>query len=300
MLEEYLMYLEKIRRVSSATLKAYGRDLGEWGNFLSAQMLEVSEATQEEAGHFVSQIRRQGLSAPSVNRILSTLRGFYQHQIRRGLGGVNPFGEVKNLKVGRKLPVFMFEKEVVEILSLPTEDGFFGLRDRLILELLYATGCRISELTGASLKDFSGDQERLKVVGKGDKERWVFLTQGARRALIEYIPLRETYQDPKDSDAMKALFLNRFGKRLANIGFAQIVEKYIRKSGIAKRVTPHTFRHTFATHLMNQGLDIRVVQEFLGHSHLSTTQVYTHLGIQKLKDIYNKAHPHGGAVQEVQ
>lgn len=292
MIGDYLTYLQSVKALSPHTRLAYQRDLLAWQDFLQAEEVDLLDAEAGVAGAFLAGLKKSGLASSSVNRTLSCLRGFYTFLLKTGKIKLNPFHGIRNLKQPKVLPNFLFEKEIEALLSLPGE-GFQGERDRVILELMYATGCRISEITSANLGDFSADFRSLKVIGKGDKERWVFLTDQARSALLAYLPLREGRIQTGNADAQQALFLNRRGKRLSKLGIAKMLAHYVQKSGLAKKVTPHTLRHTFATHLVNEGLDIRIVQELLGHARLATTQVYTHLGFDRLKDIVRSAHPHG-------
>jgi integrase/recombinase XerC/integrase/recombinase XerD len=186
----------------------------------------------------------------------------------------------------------MSEKEIVKLLSMP-DDTYAGTRDRAILELLYSTGCRVAEVHSMNLRDVVRGKKAVRVRGKGGKERYVFLGGPAREALGLYIGQRKNHVRTEDPDAVRALFLNLKGGRLTQRGIALIIEKYLVNSGISKRVSPHTFRHSFATHLIDHGADIRMVQEMLGHSSVSTTQIYTHVGLEKLKKVYREAHPHG-------
>jgi integrase/recombinase XerC len=174
-----------------------------------------------------------------------------------------------------------------------TDNTFTGIRDRMILELLYSTGCRVSELTGMKVEDLDLKKRMVLVHGKGNKSRWVFLTKGASGNISTYLPLRKKYVNSSVSQGINNLILNRNGNGISARGIRYIIDKYIRAIGAGKHVSPHTFRHTFATHLLNNGAGIRAVQEMLGHSSISTTQIYTHVGIDRLKDVYREAHPHG-------
>ncbi len=304
MIREYLDYLAGVRKLSPATVRSYERDLGLFSAFLEERELTENAVDGEAVRGFVASRSRAGDAASSLNRAISTLKGYYRYRIRHGFSEANPFDAQKSFRKSGKLPTFLFEKEIEGLLELPDE-GFWGLRDRLIMELLYSTGCRVSELIGINLGDINLKEKTILVRGKGGKDRFVFIGNPAFTVLVEYLSLRSAHlakdasPSPGARDAGKALLLNRKGSRLTQRGVAYLIEKYLDRSTVAKRVSPHTFRHSFATHLLDRGADIRVVQELLGHAHLSTTQIYTHLGIGRLKEIYRKAHPHGRTVHEI-
>jgi len=211
--------------------------------------------------------------------------------LRTGRAFSHPFAGIRSLKTSRRLPVFLFEKEIQALLN-DDRRGFQPLRDRLLFEVLYSTGCRVSEVCSLDLATVAG-KNRFQVTGKGNKTRTVFLTPSARKALEAYLPARLGRVDPEDPDAAMALLLNSRGQRLGVRGVQKIVGRAAARAGLTKATTPHTLRHTFATHLSSEGMDVRVVQELLGHSRLETTQVYTHLSLDRLKDVMRAAHPHG-------
>ncbi|HTH13661.1 MAG TPA: tyrosine-type recombinase/integrase [Spirochaetia bacterium] len=291
MKDEYLNYLEAVRGLSEHTRLAYGRDLDAWEAFLADRGTGLDAATKAQAGEFLRHLGKHGLSPRSVNRVLSCLRGFYRYLLRTGRATAHPFSGIRSLKTPRRLPVFLFEKEVQTLL---TEDrpGFQGIRDRLLFEVLYSTGCRVSEVCALDLATVVG-KSKFPVLGKGNKTRSVFLTPSAQKALTDYLPARLDRLAREDADAAKALFLNSRGTRLGVRGVQKIVDRAATRAGLTKDATPHTLRHTFATHLSAEGMDVRVVQELLGHSRLETTQVYTHLSLDRLKDVVRAAHPHG-------
>jgi site-specific recombinase XerD len=292
MKEEYLDYLEAVRGLSEHTRLAYRRDLDAWEEFLASHAGEVARATPAQAGEFLRLLGREGLSPASVNRVLSCLRGFYRYLLRTGQAFSHPFTGIRSLRRPRRLPVFLFEAEIGALLS-GSSSSFQGTRDRLLLELLYSTGCRVSEAVSVRLDQVSGGNESFAVTGKGNKIRTVFLTPSARQALCSYLPLRAARLDRQDPEALGRLFLNSRGQALGVRGVQKIVNHAVLRAGVTKNVSPHTLRHTFATHLSSEGMDVRVVQELLGHSRLETTQVYTHLSLDRLKDVMRVAHPHG-------
>ena len=292
MKEEYLDYLEAVRGLSEHTRLAYRRDLDAWEEFIASRGGMVAQATVAEAGEFLRLLGRDGLAPASVNRVLSCLRGFYRYLLRTGQAYSHPFAGIRSLRRPRRLPAFLFEAEIEALLS-GSSSSFQGTRDRLLLELLYSTGCRVSEAVAVRLDQVSGGKDSFTVTGKGNKTRTVFLTPSAQQALGSYLPLRAARLDRQDPEAMVRLFLNSRGQALGVRGVQKIVNHAVLKAGVTKSVSPHTLRHTFATHLSSEGMDIRVVQELLGHSRLETTQVYTHLSLDRLKDVMRVAHPHG-------
>ncbi len=289
--EEYLLYLRTVKNYSSETARAYAEDLGKLEKYLDSENMDEFTLDYSCARRFIAGLSEQGMAKTSVNRILSSMKGYYTWLLTGGEVELNPFENIKSLKQGRRLPDYMFENEIELLLNL-TGKGFAGLRDRLILELLYSTGCRVSEAASINISDIDLRERCIRVSGKGGKERIVYLGRSSVDCLKEYLPLKNIRADKGDSDSVNALLINLRGNRITQRGIALIIEKYVRKSGIAKRISPHTFRHSFATHLIDHGADIRIVQEMLGHESLSTTQIYTHMGIEKLRDVYKKAHPH--------
>ncbi len=293
-IEDYLSYLSVSRRLSDATLKAYSRDLELYHSFIGREDILWMEADLRTARNFLSDLTRRGDSRASINRALSALRKFYDFYWKQDIIQINPFEGIRGLKKEVRLPQVIFSKEMDALFNSIPESGFAGTRDRFLFELLYSTGCRVSEAVGISLNDFSSDFSSLKVRGKGRKERFVFLGREARKSMIDFLPYRKTRLKVGDNGEHSALFINNRGGRLTVRGVTHILDKYIRKANLTGRISPHTFRHTFATDLLNNGANIREVQEMLGHSSLSTTQVYTHIGIEHAKRIYRKSHPHGG------
>lgn len=292
MLDTYLQYLKHVRRLADRTLAAYSRDLALYRAYLQEGGLELKGVGAAEARLFVGFLSRRGLSSRSINRVLSTLRGYHRFLRRHDAEAANPFQGIRSLKVPAHLPSFLQEQEVERLLPASPPGTFWELRDRLILELLYATGCRVSELAGLNLTDLDVREGTARVRGKGGKERVVFFGGPAAAALREYLLHRRALSLARGVEGGRALLLNRRGERITVRGIQGIVEKALRASGLAKPASPHTFRHSFATHLLARGGDVRLVQELLGHARLSTTQVYTHLDIERLAEEYRSAHPH--------
>jgi len=298
MLERYLEYLKAVRRLSPHTLCSYRRDLELFKGFLRESGRAEEELDQAGARAFIGSLTRKGLSSRSINRALSAVRGYYRFKQRYGYGGQNPFKQIRSLRTGKWLPGVLFEGEVAELLSAPAAD-FWSLRDLLIAELLYSTGCRVSELAAIDVKDLDLKSRSIRITGKGGKQRLVFIGRQAAGVLIDYLSRRKSHIPADDPRGGMALLLNRRGRRLTVRGIQLIVENLLRVSSIQKPASPHTLRHSFATHLLDRGGDIRAVQELLGHASLSTTQVYTHLSIDRLKKVYERAHPHARRAKEV-
>ena len=290
-LEEYLSYLEHVRALSEKTVQAYRADLSAYADWLDARGTALEEADLQAIRRYVGHLARRNAAVSSVNRRLSAVKGFYRYLERIGAIESSPAESVRGLKRGRDLPTFLFEDEISSLLTIEGSD-FAAARDRLIFEALYSTGCRIAELVQMDVTDVDRARGSVRVRGKGNRERYVFFGRKSLAALSAYLPLRESLLT-RHGSRERALFVNRRCGRLTPRGIAHIIEKRIREQGVAKHVTPHTFRHSFATHLLDNGADIRVVQELLGHATVSTTQVYTHLGLGRLKSIYARAHPHG-------
>ncbi|MBT3272237.1 MAG: tyrosine recombinase [Spirochaetales bacterium] len=301
-LNEYVSYLRGIKNLSAHSVEAYARDLNLFAAFVEKEGFPEAEITVKQARGFIAGLSKAGNKPATINRCLSVVRGYYGYMLKQGAVSANPFSSISAMKNGGKLPDVLFESEVerliddVEHEDVSGDEGFFAARDLAIIELLYSTGCRISELVGIDLIDISFKDSNILVRGKGDKERLVFLGANSIESLRVYLPYRGARllrsKHGVDPDAEKALLLNRFGRRITRRGVAGIIEKHTRVSKLEKNVTPHTFRHSFATHLLDKGADIRAVQEMLGHVNLSTTQVYTHLSFERLKKAYNAAHPH--------
>ncbi len=289
--ELYLNYLTSVRNLSGATVKAYRGDLSAFIGWLGESGTSEAQVDLEVVRRYVGHLSRQNAATATINRVLSALKGYFRFKVRQGYLKTSPLEGVRGMKRAGTLPDFLFEDEVAEIVAV--EGGkFHELRDRAIFEVLYSTGCRVSELVGINVTDIDGVRGRILVHGKGRKDRIVFLGKAARGALADYLAIRREHLRNVGSSEEPAVFLNQLGRRLTQRGVSTIVQRRVAETGIIKHTSPHTFRHSFATHVLDNGADIRVVQELLGHASLSTTQVYTHLGLGRLKEIYSQAHPH--------
>jgi len=285
-LSKFLEYLEYQKEYSSNTLKAYETDILQFLNFLKkGKIRSFKEVEYRVFLDFISSLKSdERYTEKSIARKVASIKAFFKFLYSRRLIKNNPALLLYTPKVPEKLPDFLSEEEVVKIIESPQGKSWQVLRDRAILELLYSTGIRVGELVSLTLKDINFVDETIKVKGKGKKERIVPVGTPAMKALIEYI-------EQKPYSRVDAVFLNKYGKTLTERSVERLVDKYSKKAGIGKKVTPHTFRHSFATHMLNRGADLRTVQELLGHERITTTQIYTHLTLEKLREFYNKAHP---------
>lgn len=285
---EYLSCLESVRGLSPKTVAAYASDLARFGEYLGPRAPESAAAADVRG--FVAELSARGSVETSTNRAISSLRGFFAYCVKFGVRDSNPAAGLRGLKAKRSLPGFLFEREAAAFLDIPEGDDFATARDRALMEFLYSTGCRLAEVAGLRAAALSMPRSEARVTGKGSKERIVFLNAKAKKAMAEYLPLRKAkLAGGKDSPFV---FLSQKGRGLSARGIAYLVCARARKSMMAKNVHPHTFRHSLATHLLDHGADIRIVQEILGHSSVSTTQIYTHVSLEKLKEVYSQAHPH--------
>jgi integrase/recombinase XerC len=282
-IEKFLRYLEVERAASNHTLRAYRKDLEEFFEYVQSQPENIDMI---DVRGFIAEQIKNGLAKTTASRRLATVRSFFKFLHREGYIKSNPAKLVSNPRVPKLLPKYLSIDEVFSLVEKPEGIGFLLARDRAILELLYSSGLRVSELSGLNIDDLNIKEGMIKVRGKGRKERIVPVGSKAIYAIKSYIVERMLIKSKEI-----AFFLNRRGTRLTDRGVRRIVVKYARVSGIDRQIGPHTLRHTFATHLLHGGVDLRVLQELLGHSSLSTTQKYTHLDITHLMDVYDKAHP---------
>jgi tyrosine recombinase XerC len=281
-IEKFLRYLEIEKNYSQHTLLNYRLDLTDFINFLGQTSIE--SATYLSLRKFLANLKERSLKQRTVNRKLSCLRSFFRFLCREGYLKTNPLTSLSSPKSEKYLPLFLTENEVVKLIEMPQGKDFRGLRDKAILETFYSTGMRISELVGLNISDIDFIGQVVKVKGKGRKERLLPIGDRALSAIRVYL-VKKKNNEP-------ALFLNKNQRRITDRGVRDIVKKYIRIASLKTGVSAHTLRHSFATHLLNRGADLRSVQELLGHANISTTQIYTHLTTDKLKSVYEKAHPH--------
>jgi integrase/recombinase XerC len=283
----FLVYLETERNVSPHTLAAYRSDLEQLSLFVLREKGELATASDVDhlmlrryLAHLVKSVKKS-----SQGRKLAAIRSFFKYLLRRGIVGKNPAELIATPKKEKRLPFHLDIDQATALMEAPEEDAKYVLRDRAILEMLYSSGLRVSELTGMNIEDLDLTSGMLRVMGKGGKQRIVPLGSKAMSAAEEYLASRG------QAAISGALFLNSRGNRINRRSVARIVDAHVLKIAAFKRISPHTLRHTFATHMLEGGADLRAIQELLGHASLSTTQKYTHVSIDHLMEVYDKAHP---------
>jgi integrase/recombinase XerD len=295
--KNFLDYLRIERGLAANSISAYGRDLSKFSLYLQERSLQYQELSSEEIADFAAFLKDQRLSPASVNRTISGVKTFYKYASRE-YGISNPMGEIERAKLARKLPKALTVTEILSLIDSAVREGDpTSLRDHAILELMYGSGARVSEIVGLNTSDVStvqtadGEIQTLKLRGKGSKERLVPLGGFAERALSDYLVRLRPQLAAKQSKTTSALFLNSRGTRLSRVSAWQIVSDAADRAGLKGKISPHVFRHSYATHLLDGGADIRVVQELLGHSSVTTTQIYTLVTIDKVREAYASAHP---------
>ncbi len=321
-IQEFLGYLKYEKRFSEHTAKCYGADLAQFGGFLLDQ---PDNAAQDDGdmsmGHhggagtavathtelkvdalllaadtntirgYMARLNDKQYSKATVARKLATLRSFYKFLIRRNRVAASPVVGIRTPKQDKKLPRFLEYDQVKQLLETPPADTWLGARDRAILETLYSTGIRVSELVSLNMDDIDFLGEVVHVRGKGKKERIAPISASALQTIQHYMEYRNRRAQSNSNFDNKVLFVNKHGKRLSTRSVRRKMDKYLKMAGLDPAISPHTLRHSFATHMLNNGADLRSVQELLGHQSLSTTQVYTHLTTARLKETYQSAHP---------
>lgn len=292
-IKEYLAHLKLEKNLSDNTISSYKNDLKSFNDFLhDLNIDDPYEITTDHLNEFFKLLKELGLVGSSAARYFSSLKGFFLFLIRNKYIVKNPIDKISAPKTSKKLPGVLDVSEVEKILSLPDVSNKLGLRDKAILELFYACGTRVSELINLKLNDLFLNDEVIRVLGKGSKERLIPIGSSAIKWINEYL----TKSRPLLMKKMKSenyLFLNSRSTKLSRMGVWKIIERYVKEAEIKKDVHPHTFRHSFATHLLEGGADLRAVQEMLGHADISTTQIYTHIDRDYIKQVHKQYHPRG-------
>lgn len=284
-IKKFETYLSIEKNASPHTILNYIKDLDDFISGLGGKELQgIDYLTIRK---YLAAMTNRGLSKKTIARRLSSLRTFFRFLYRDGYISSNPVSGVSTPKLDKKLPVFLDEVKVVKFITAPSTKNISGLRDKAILETLYSTGIRVSELVGINIPDVDFISGLIKVLGKGRVERLTPIGDKAISAIRQYLDAR----NKQGWGRQTALFLNKFGKRITDRSIRRIVDKYIKAIAIKDKISPHSLRHSFATHLLNKGADLRSVQELLGHKNLSTTQIYTHVSAERLKKVYDSAHP---------
>ena len=330
-IQEFVNYLSFEKRFSEYTAKCYGADLRQFADFLSGSpeghlpgtpdshlsgherfstgqpaspgATALATHTEVELDHlfistdvnslrnYMAYLSSKQYSKATIARKLATLRSFYKFLVKRNHVQSNPVTPIRTPKQERKLPRFLEYEDIKRLLETPPTDNWLGARDRAIMETLYSTGVRVSEIVALNMDDVDFLSEIIHVRGKGKKERIVPIGASALQAIQHYVEYRNRRAQSNSNFDSKVLFVNKHGKRLSTRSVRRKMDKYLEMAGLDPAISPHTLRHSFATHMLNNGADLRSVQELLGHQSLSTTQIYTHLTTKKLKEVYDKSHP---------
>jgi integrase/recombinase XerC len=290
---QFLKYLSVERNASPLTIKSYREDLIDLAEYLAGELGQgvlPRQVTPRDLRGYAAALHEAGYARASISRKLASLRSFYRFAQRQQMADSNPAKPLRNPRGQRKLPHFLTNEEVGKLLSAPSLNDSLGCRDQAILETMYAAGLRVSEVVGLNEGDLDLVEGIARVRGKGRKERLSPLGKYAIDALQRYLKVRQLSSKEKPGRAAP-VFVNRFGNRLTTRSVGRMLEKYIKLTGLDTRTSPHTLRHSFATHILDRGADIRSVQELLGHKSLVTTQIYTHLSTANLREVYLRAHP---------
>lgn len=296
-IELYAFFLKNEKNYSNYTIISYRSDLIQFFNYLKLYRIlkddKIEYVDRSVMRKYIVYLKKSDYSARSISRKISTVRSFFKFCLREGIIKVNPTINLITPKINKKLPYFLYLQEVNKLIEAPLKNTIFGIRDKAILELLYGTGIRVGELVNLNICNIDLYEKTIIVFGKGSKERILPLGNPSIRAIQEYLTSRNLFEKKifVNKNDLEALFLNRLGGRLTTRSIRRIIIKYMKMAGLNKKISPHVLRHSFATHLLEGGADLRSVQELLGHKSLSTTQIYTHITKERLKTIYKKSHP---------
>ena len=292
-IESFMLTLEKERNFSLHTIKAYKNDLNRFNYFLDNTLSrkKLAKINRNDIRKFLAEEYDNGYSSKTVARRLATIKSYFKYLVKTELIQENISIHINSPKVPKKLPNFVDKNLIDTLMKTPSLDTHIGIRDRAVLELFYSTGMRLSELVNMNIGDFEINKKLIRVIGKGNKERMIPYGRAAESAIKNYLIIRNLSLKP--AFANKPLFVNSSEKRISKRTIQRRMNNYIKLVADGKRIGPHLLRHTFATHLLDNGADIRAVKDLLGHSSLSSTQIYTHVSIEKLKKDYTQAHPHG-------
>ncbi len=293
LIDEFLIYISSVRDLSENTVMGYKNDLEHLKEFLTPT-LDITSITKENLKLCIGQLSKRHSSNASINRFIAAVRSLFGYAHKFGYLEKNPALEIKTVKLSKKVPRFMTKAEVDTLCNEPEKNEIlWASRDHALFEMLYSSGCRISEITNLCLSDFLNGYDRAVVTGKGDKQRIVYFSDEAKAALKLYLADRKKVMEENGTaGTTDRIFISQRGRPLSIRGINYIITRYSGAEGTNHHVNPHAFRHTFATTMIGNGADVRLVQEMLGHSSISTTQRYTHITTEKLIETYNKAHPH--------
>jgi integrase/recombinase XerD len=290
LLEKFLVYIKEVRKLSDNTVESYGRDLKQYIDYIEKKnILSLKNTNKTTIITYLLYLQKAGRATSTISRNLASIRAFYQYLVSERIIDKDPTINLESPKVEKKLPTILTSKEVELLLEQPDCSDFKGIRDKSMLELLYATGIRVSELVALDCSDISIELGYIKCSKSNDRERVIPVGTIALEVLEKY--MNEVRPAMVRDKSVKALYVNYQGKRLTRQGFWKIIKSYTNKARIKKDITPHTLRHSFAAHLLENGADLKSVQEMLGHSDISTTQIYAQITRNRIKEVYKKAHP---------
>lgn len=290
----FLRHLRIEKDASELTRKSYAEDFESFYDYLRDRVGRIPDPRDVDTSllrGYVAYLHECQYARTTIARRLACLRSFFRYTTREGITETNPATALRTPRTGRKLPHFLTTEQVARLLEAPPANEAAGLRDRAIFETLYSAGLRVAELVSLNVSDWDRDANILRVIGKGRKERIAAVGRYAARALDRWLEVRDP-DGAAPPDERDAMFLNRFGRRLTTRSIGRILNKYLKLTGLNLITSPHTLRHSFATHLLDGGADLRAVQELLGHKSLTTTQIYTHVSTRRLRETYTQAHPH--------
>ena len=288
-IKNYIIYLKKERNYSKHTVKNYTEDLNKFQNYLDEKHLNYLRLKKDDIRNYLKYLDTLKLKNTTISRILSSLRSFYSYLIIQNKIDINPFKLIRNPKKENKLPIFLSYEEFIVLLNKIKDDNELSIRNKLIIEMLYATGLRVSELTNIKIDDINYSDKSIRVIGKGQKMRIVYYGDYAKSVLDEY--LNNNRNELLKGKSSEYLLINKNGDQLTFRGVEYLIDEISKQASLKYKISPHVLRHTFATHLLQEGADLRSVQELLGHSSLSTTQIYTHVTPEYLREVYNKSFP---------
>lgn len=284
-IDEFIKYIQN-KNYSNYTISCYEKDLNQYLDFLKENKKNILEVDYKFLRSYLSMLYDKNYAKKTIARHISSLKSFYKFLFKNNIIDKNPMVLIKTPKLDKKLPKFLYYDDIDALLNVPDTSTFLGLRDALILEVLYSTGIRVSELVNIEIKDINFSENTILILGKGNKERYVIYGSKMENLLEKYIKERATFHPNHDY-----LFVNRYYGKISDRSIRKIIDTNIKKGALNLKISPHTLRHTFATHMLDSGADIEIVKELLGHESLSTTQIYTHVTNESLKRVYDKSHP---------
>lgn len=287
-INDFIDYLTYEKKYSSNTISNYEKDLSDFASYIKSKKLNYKKLDYSDVTDYMIHLKSLKLSSSTINRHLSSIRSYYKYLINNKIVDNSPFKLINGPKKEKKLPNYLQYNEFEDLINVCDETDL-GVRNRMILELLFATGMRVSEAVNLKISDINFKEREIKVYGKGSKERIVYFSKVCQKVMSEYV--LNARQNLLKGKKCEYLLLNHLGNKLTRRGVADIIDKLINKSSIKHKISPHTLRHTFATLLLNEGMDIREVQELLGHSRISTTSIYTHVSNEELRKVYLNCHP---------